>query len=59
MYKSLDELIYELGGDDLNLVAMEHPALNYLAGPCFEAMTHANFEIVRDIHATIIPPAEG
>ncbi len=59
LYQCLEALIQELSDDHLGLVAQDHPALEYLAGPGFEAMSHAGFEIQRDFHETIIPPAKG
>jgi hypothetical protein len=59
LYESIEGLIGELRDDHYNLVTRDHPALTYLSGPGFEAMSHAGFEIMRDFHETIIPPAEG
>jgi len=59
LYKSLEELISELGDDNFDLVALDHPSLKYLAGPAFEAMSYTSFKIDRDFHETIIPPNKG
>jgi len=59
LYKSIEVLIQELSDDHLDLAATDHPALTYLSGPGFEAMSHAGFEMIRDFHETIIPRAEG
>ncbi len=59
LYRSLEGLIHELGNENLDLVTMEHPALKYLAGPAFEAMSYTCFKIERDFHETIIPRKEG
>ncbi len=59
LYESIEALIQELSDDHLDLVATDHPALEYLAGPGFEAMSHAGFEMIRDFHETIIPRVAG
>jgi hypothetical protein len=59
LYESIEALIQEPPGSHFDSVAAHHPALEYLAGPGFEAMSHAGFEMQRDFHETIIPPAEG
>lgn len=59
LYQSLEALVKELTGSQFDSVGSVHPALEYLAGPGFEAMSHAGFEIQRDFHETIIPPAEA
>ncbi|MGO9568459.1 MAG: hypothetical protein ACLP5H_13045 [Desulfomonilaceae bacterium] len=59
LYKSLEDLISELGNDNFDLVALDHPALKYLAGPAFEAMSYTSFKIDRDFHETIIPRDKG
>ncbi len=59
LYRSIEALVEELSGGHFDWVAADNPALEYLAGPGFEAMSHAGFEMIRDFHETIIPRAEG
>lgn len=59
LYKALEEMISELGDDNFDLVALEHPVLKYLAGPAFEAMSYTCFKIDRDFDVTIIPRNKG
>ena len=59
LYQSIEGLVEELSGGHFDSVAADHPALEYLAGPGFEPMSHAGFEIIRDFHETIIPRVEG
>ncbi|MGO9568940.1 MAG: phage antirepressor N-terminal domain-containing protein [Desulfomonilaceae bacterium] len=59
LFWSIVNLIEEVCDDGYGLVAIDHPALAYLAGPGFGAMSHSGLEMIRDFHETIIPSAEG
>ncbi len=59
LFRSIVNLIEEVRDEEYGLLATDHPALEYLAGPGFEAMSHTGFEMIRDFHETIIPRAEG
>jgi hypothetical protein len=59
LYESLEGLIHEVADENLDLVARDHPALKYLSGPAFEAMSYTSFKIDRDFHETIIPRKAG
>ncbi len=59
LFWSIVNLIEEVCDEEYGLLATDHPALKYLAGSCLYAMGRTGFEIVRDFHETIIPPAEG
>ena len=57
LYESIEALIQDLCDDHLNLVATDHPALNYLSGAVFHAMCRTGFEMEQDFKEVIIPPA--
>ena len=59
LFWSIVNLIEDVCDDGYGLVAIDHPALKYLAGPGFGAMSHSGLEMIRDFHETIIPRVEG
>jgi hypothetical protein len=59
LFSSIVDLIGEVCDEGYGLASIDHPALKYLAGAGFGAMSHSGLEMIRDFHETIIPPAKG